>query len=544
MTGTGEVLRLMGYEALTPQGFALPLFASTGRANRWYTADASLPGDPTATIASFRPHTPEQPVGLSADMYREARVGDPWLDVFLWEQVPHVGRAIDIWQALTPTRDAISAQAPLSLLGLATQAEQDPESWALAARDWRADEFGPESAHHWVVETYLRGLAVSQLRRQLGSAVASGSKRRALFEVALVEDGGRLVMEVPRALADLLETGGAAQFATLRTAAESFGLEWAGARTAGRQMASAAPSITTKTNDTFDLHRVHAMILSGEPVPFHWIPYITDLNFRNSELRDLSFLREFTSLQNLDISFTRVSDLSALKKINSLQKFNIDGTSVADLEPLRDLLALRELGLMGTQIVNVSPIEDLRTLRKLDLSLSQVEDLAPIKSLIALSHLNLWNTRISDLSFISNMKQLESLCLNHSRVADLSPISKITSLRYLYLSRTPVKNLSALENLTSLNYLDLDETDIDNIDSVSALTSLWYIGLKSTRISSISPLSGLKSLRLLDIRKTNISDISPVNDHKGLLIQFRDGYRRAARNLRADGFPQQQGDPK
>jgi hypothetical protein len=78
-------LHLVGYEKLTEHGLALPVFGQPEGANVFYTARSTSPGEANGQIAGFDHYDPDVLVRLPLEQIRETAVGEPWLDVFLWE---------------------------------------------------------------------------------------------------------------------------------------------------------------------------------------------------------------------------------------------------------------------------------------------------------------------------------------------------------------------------------------------------------------------------------------------------------------------------
>src|SRR5690348_14918915 len=151
-------LHLVGYEKLTEHGLALPVFGQSQGANVFYTARSTTPGEANGQIAGFDHYDPDMLVRLPLEQVRETGVGEPWLDVFLWEGAAYVGTAPEIWNALEGLRASIAEHAPLSLLALAEGVEDDPLHW-LAGQvfSWLTSRYGKQKALGWCKDTYLSG---------------------------------------------------------------------------------------------------------------------------------------------------------------------------------------------------------------------------------------------------------------------------------------------------------------------------------------------------------------------------------------------------
>ena len=118
-------LRLIAWYACAGHGFAMPLFGQSEGANTLYTARCSIPGDHRATIAEFEPVDVFVQHRLPADESIPLSVGDPWHDVFVWNGNGYVGTPDALWAELKPFHGDLRERAPLSLLDLAMQADQD-----------------------------------------------------------------------------------------------------------------------------------------------------------------------------------------------------------------------------------------------------------------------------------------------------------------------------------------------------------------------------------------------------------------------------------
>lgn len=201
-----EEFALIGYGKLTDHGFALPCFGRSKGANTVYVARASRPGDPTAPIAGFDIYDSERPRLLPRGKrnYR-AGVGDPWIDVFLWDGGIYVGTKSEIWASITDIRNDIASNAPLSLLNLAEGVPGVATGdWARIAFAWLARHRSADAASEWRVEIYLRGIAIRDLRRRLGEAAHTARIRRGLQNVELACSDTRLTLRLPTVLTELL----------------------------------------------------------------------------------------------------------------------------------------------------------------------------------------------------------------------------------------------------------------------------------------------------------------------------------------------------
>jgi len=184
-------LHLIGYEKLTDHGLALPVFGRSPGANVFYTARSSEPGGARGHISSFDHYDPDVLVLLPDDQIRETGVGEPWLDIFLWEDVAYAGTAPEIWDVLAEVRDRIAEHTPLSLLALAEAV--DPASAGPLVQktfSWLTTRYGRRKAEEWRNEVHLRGTVLKCVRREQGAHADRAEIRRALQEEIVVQDDG------------------------------------------------------------------------------------------------------------------------------------------------------------------------------------------------------------------------------------------------------------------------------------------------------------------------------------------------------------------
>jgi hypothetical protein len=178
---------LVGYERLTDHGLALPVFGRSPGANVFYTARSSEPGGAGGHIASFDHYDPDALVSLPLEQIRETGVGEPWLDIFLWEGQAYVGTAPEIWHALAGVRERIAEHAPLSLLTLAEGVDPVPDLQLVQkAFSWLTTRYGRQKAEEWRSDIYLRGIVLKRVRRELGAYAEKADVRRALQEEIVV----------------------------------------------------------------------------------------------------------------------------------------------------------------------------------------------------------------------------------------------------------------------------------------------------------------------------------------------------------------------
>jgi Leucine-rich repeat (LRR) protein len=216
-------------------------------------------------------------------------------------------------------------------------------------------------------------------------------------------------------------------------------------------------------------------------------------------------------LRILDLGETQISDVSPLKNLTQLTRLDLDSTSVTDVSPLSELIQLETLYLTGTQVTDLSALSGLTQLKELYLTETQVTDLSALSGLTQLTLLSLSGTQVTDLSALSGLTQLKELNLSGTQVTDLSALSRLTQLKELNLSGTQVTDLSALSRLTQLTRLSLSGTQVTDLSALSGLTQLKELNLSGTQVTDLSALSRLTQLTLLYLTGTQVTDLSALS---------------------------------
>ena len=194
-------LRLIGYYQCAGHGFAMPLYGQSEGANTLYIARPSVCGDHSATIAGFEPIDVDDQRRLPAGESVAVEIGEPWRDVFLWNDAAYVGTPEDLWAELMPQHPDVEARAPLSLLDLAVHARRDEISTlAGAAFGFVRERFGEVRARNWRRQ-FLR----QQVEVAFRKALADGQHDDVLFQgIGLLEAMPNvLTFDLPAAAASI-----------------------------------------------------------------------------------------------------------------------------------------------------------------------------------------------------------------------------------------------------------------------------------------------------------------------------------------------------
>jgi len=165
-------------------------------------------------------------------------------------------------------------------------------------------------------------------------------------------------------------------------------------------------------------------------------------------------------------------DIQLLSAMEHLTDLNIANSQVSDISPLRNLTRLRELKLAGNDVADISPLAGLVNLTYLNLhSNSRIESILPLENLTNLQTLILTNVPIGDsINILSEMSDLNYLNIRNCGVSDIEVLGQL--MRGGALQDHKNRNIRAAVDVRD-NPISLEASDgyqpvrpyWDNIDS-------------------------------------------------------------------------------
>ena len=188
-----------------------------------------------------------------------------------------------------------------------------------------------------------------------------------------------------------------------------------------------------------------------------------------SEITDISPLKNLTNLTEVLLSKTIISDLSHLKKLINLKVLFVHENEVADISPLKNLTKLIMLKLTGSfygenpetcgiahnEITDLTPLKNLTNLTILTIKSNKIEDCSAIKHLSNLNELDLEDNKLTDLTFLKELTNLKELNLSYNEITDITPLKELSNLIELDLKHNKIIDLEPLANLNNLSTLYL-----------------------------------------------------------------------------------------
>ena len=209
----------------------------------------------------------------------------------------------------------------------------------------------------------------------------------------------------------------------------------------------------------------------------------------------LSDIKRVTSIDQLDLSANKfIRSLEPLSQLHSLKSINLSNTDVIELTAIRNLTELSSLSISSTNIGDLSFLKYASKLESLNISHTPVSDISVVEKMVDLKTLNLADTRVTDFSPLASLASLQKLSLASTRISDLAPLASLTELTELDLSNTSIVDLAQLNTLTSLQSLDIDSTKVRSVQALAGLEELKLLRANSSGISDLTPLQKLPKL--------------------------------------------------
>jgi Leucine-rich repeat (LRR) protein len=260
-------------------------------------------------------------------------------------------------------------------------------------------------------------------------------------------------------------------------------------------------------------------------VDLAWLPnvnldsipdWVEEITLTGANIADLSPLNRLRKLRSLKANNTKVADLSALD-LTSLENLNVSRTKIDSIERISSFGCLQSLSINETGVVDLSPLSDLTSLMRLSCNQTKIASLSPIAALRKITNISCYRTHVSRLDPLVGMIDLRSLNIYGTTVSDLSPLSNLVNLQVLNAASAPIKDISPLLGLLQLKNLYLRHTRISEISSLSGLANLTSLDLSFTNVTDLSPLRGLSRIRKLDITSTPVRDLLALSEAYSLV---------------------------
>lgn len=204
------------------------------------------------------------------------------------------------------------------------------------------------------------------------------------------------------------------------------------------------------------------------------------ISFKDANLeeavRNVLNLEKEAAIKSEDVG--KITNLDLSNKVSKMKS----RSKIKDLSGLRYFSNLTELNLSDNIIEDISELGKLTSLRKLVLSSNKISDISALENLTELDYLDLGNNSIEKIEALENLRKIHTLIINGNyplcQGDGIYPIGKMTSLTELYISRTGAKDIDCLKNLTNLEKLSISYNHIQSITPITGLDSLKYLDVR------------------------------------------------------------------
>ena len=287
----------------------------------------------------------------------------------------------------------------------------------------------------------------------------------------------------------------------------------------------------------------------------HKIIHIKNLKIEHF-IQNVEPISRMTSLEDLDLSDSKIDDLSPLFGLHNLKVLNVNNTRVSDLSPLSNCKNLRELKIENTNVKSLQPLHEINALTKIyaDGAMLSDEEVVSMKKvnrqvvvIYQTPELRLWWGNLSDtwrdifnshllcnanpsaeqlhkiidleeieispdnvvytIEPLTQMFFLKRLKVNDNQVHDLSPLYDKYFIEVLSISGNPVDNLMALSNLSALRDLNIENTQVSDLTPIESLNKIKVLNIGGTFVSNLKPLTNYHALEDLTIANTGVKSI-------------------------------------
>ena len=208
---------------------------------------------------------------------------------------------------------------------------------------------------------------------------------------------------------------------------------------------------------------------ANAPITQQAMQRLTQLEARNSQIKNLAGLEHATQLRGLELRENQIRDIHPLTHLKSLRGLILDNNRVRDISPLTNMTQLTELYIGNNPISDFTPLVNLNQLEQLALWDANIGDITVLAKKIKLTHLWLGQSNIRDITPLADLTQLKLLYLPHNQISDLTPLAELTNLETLHLQDNAIRDMSPLAGLTKLTDLRLGDNPITDTSTLRIL---------------------------------------------------------------------------
>lgn len=230
----------------------------------------------------------------------------------------------------------------------------------------------------------------------------------------------------------------------------------------------------------------------------------TAIRFECGKLSETLTLEDFQKVTELDLRNSDIKDLQGIQFLTNLKELDLAGNNLKNIGNLKNLTSLQILKLNENNIEDIQALNYLTNLEQLDLYANKISDLSPLAELVKLKELGVMENKVEDVSCLKGLLNLETLVLQNNEISDITSLGNLVNLKELYLGSNKIKDISALKNLVNLEILYLANNEIIDVSSLIDLINLKELYIKGNKITDYSVLEELAKRGVkLDIELPN-----------------------------------------
>lgn len=233
-----------------------------------------------------------------------------------------------------------------------------------------------------------------------------------------------------------------------------------------------------------------------------------------SELKDISFLANITSLEDIHLnSLPKGADVSILARLPRLISITTGDRCWFDCSVLPSIPNL-ETFRSGPHALAFESVKDCRKLRWLELRGIRSGDCSFVAGLPTLARLRLWDCRISRSTGLGDCPQLRDVDLGRSSITSLEGLAGACNLEKLALSHcVKINNSESIMGCASLQLLDVDHCRFEiTAEMIDSLPELQVFSALNANLSDTACAALLRkaTLRKLSVDKKYKSTFLPI----------------------------------
>ena len=155
------------------------------------------------------------------------------------------------------------------------------------------------------------------------------------------------------------------------------------------------------------------------------------MNAENGGIKDLSDLKYFINLKELNIDYNDIQDLAPLSALTELQVLTFSAVRVKDLSPLASLTNMVFICFDWSY----APDQGFNGYPNIDF----------VKGMPNLEIFEAKNAGVVDISPLVGLQKLVSVAVTDDQITDISPLAQIKTLKEFQISNNPIADYSVLE---------------------------------------------------------------------------------------------------